>query len=65
MVPCDAGCDGPICSSMISSDGSDGTILSFQRAGSDMVGIGSGRQREERIGFTTGSISGTIGWRLL
>src|ERR1700722_18715786 len=37
MVPWDAGCDGPICSSMISSEGSAGTILSFQRAGSAMI----------------------------
>src|SRR5229473_8008610 len=37
MVPWEAGCDGPIWSSMISSDGSDGTIFSFQRAGSAMA----------------------------
>src|SRR5437762_2741272 len=37
MVPCDAGCDGPICSSMISSAGSAVVSLFFQRAGSDMI----------------------------
>src|SRR5579872_4644999 len=37
MVPCEAGCDGPICSSMISSAGSAASIFCDQRAGSDMT----------------------------
>src|SRR5579871_6237225 len=33
MVPWEAGCDGPICSSMISSAGSDASIFFAHRAG--------------------------------
>ena len=61
MVPCEAGCDGPICSSMISSAGSEASIFCDQRAGNGMmmspylVGLASG--------FVIGSISGTIGCR--
>src|SRR5271166_2020177 len=36
MVPCEAGCDGPIWSSMISSVGSEASSFCDQRAGNDM-----------------------------